>query len=452
LTGNNTFFATNIAANDIIVVNNQVRQVVSVINDTLLRVNSRFFYGGTDEIFYLRSNIVTGNGTTFTTNLIANDIITVNGEIKQVVSVTNNTSLVVNTAFDNYAIAELLYLKSNVIVGTGTDFDPQVNIGDIITVNNEVKEVMTVTSDDLLIVNTPFEYFASNQSLYKHNNQIYSATTNLESHLVPNSFILVNNQVRQVISIDSPNVVTVNAVFDYHGSANIISKLQPTILNISSNVDPVSSYVLPGDNISFNIFASNLMIAQTGTVQVFNTNSKIVGTSTSFDTEFVVNDTIMVNGNIRVVENIANATIMNVNSAFSNNSTGKLIYKRASYQNANVISINGGVITTNLEISTNASNLVYLVDQNFRRIDFIGSADISGNTVTANTANIATISDFDGYIYIGNEIIANDEIRTVVNVTTNQLTVNSDFDNPAVDKYLAVYTNHSYNVVTLTAY
>lgn len=452
LTGNNTLFATNIAVNDIIAVNNQIRQVVNVINDTLLQVNSRFFYGGTDETFYLRSNIITGNATTFTTNLNANDIITVNGEIKQVVSITNNTSLVVNTAFDNYAIGQLLYVKSNVIVGTGTNFDPQINIGDIITVNNEIKEVVTVTSDTLLVVNTPFEYYATNQKVYKHNNKIYSATTNLASHLVPNNFIMVNNQTRQVMSIDSSNVITVNAVFDYHGSANIISKLQPTILNISSNVDPVSSYVLPGDNISFNIFASNLMIAQTGTVQVFNTNSKVIGTSTSFNTQFVANDTIMINGSIKRVENIANATVMNVNSAFSNNSTGKLIYKRASYQNANVISINGGVITTNLEISTNASNLVYLVDPNFRRIDFIGSADLSGNTVTANTANGSTISDFDGYVYIGNEIIANGEYKTVVDVTTNQLTVNSNFINPAVDKYLAVYTNHSYNVVTLTAH
>ena len=452
LTGNNTTFETNIAANDIIVVNNQIRRVVNVLGDTLLKVNSRFFYAETDSVFYLRSNIVTGNGTTFTTNLLANDIITVNNEIRQVVSITNNTSLVVNTAFNNYATGALLYAKSNVIVGTGTNFDPQVNVGDIITVNNEVKEVTVVTSDLVLTVNTPFEYYSANQKLYKHNNQIYSATTNLESHLVPNNFISVNNQIRQVISIDSSNVITVNAVFDYHGASNIISELQPTILTISSNVEPVSSYVLPGDNISFNIFASNLMIAQTGTVQVFNTNSKIIGTSTSFNTQFVANDTIMINGVIKRVENIANATVMNVNSSFSTSGSGKLIYKRAAYQNANVISINGTTITTNLEISTNAANLVYLVDPNFRRIDYIGSADLSGNTVTANTANVETISDFDGYIYIGNEIIANGEYRTVVNVTTNQLTVNSNFTNPAVDKYLAVYTNHSYNVVTLTAY
>jgi hypothetical protein len=452
LTGNNTTFTTNLVANDIITVNNQVRQVVNVINNTYLQVNSRFYYSGTDNTCFLRSNAIVGNSTLFTTNLAANDIITVNNEIRQVVNVVNATYMTVNAALNNYAIGETVYKRSNVVIGSATNFDPQVNIGDIITVNNEIREVTVVTSDTELEVNVPFTEYATSQSLYKHNTEILGSATSFDTELVANSIIKVNNQIREVIAVTNAVVLTINAPFQYNETGNAISKLQPTELTVSANSSDLNSYLFPGDNISFNIVASNIMMAQTGTVNVFTTNTLVVGTSTSFDTQLVPNNTIIINGQLKLVVNIANATTLNVNSAFTSNLTNKILYKQATYQNANVVSITANVVTTNLEINGSGTNLVYLVDPNYVNIDFVGSVDISGNVVTANTSNAETISSYVGYIYIGNEIIANGETRTVVNVQSNNITVNSDFDNSGDDKYLAVYENHSFNVVTLTAY
>lgn len=61
----------------------------------------------------------------------------------------------------------------------------------------------------------------------------------------------------------------------------------------------------------------------TGTANVFTTNANVIGTGTSFDTQLLVGDRIMVNGQIRVVNTITSNVLFTVNTAFSANSTGK---------------------------------------------------------------------------------------------------------------------------------
>ena len=60
-----------------------------------------------------------------------------------------------------------------------------------------------------------------------------------------------------------------------------------------------------------------------GTANVFTTNANVIGTGTSFDTQLLVGDQIMVNGEIKTVNTITSNVLFSVNTAFSANSSGK---------------------------------------------------------------------------------------------------------------------------------
>jgi len=62
-----------------------------------------------------------------------------------------------------------------------------------------------------------------------------------------------------------------------------------------------------------------------GTANIFSGNTSVVGTGTSFDTELLVGDQIMVNGEIKLVNTITSNVLFSVNSAFSANSTDKFV-------------------------------------------------------------------------------------------------------------------------------
>ena len=68
-----------------------------------------------------------------------------------------------------------------------------------------------------------------------------------------------------------------------------------------------------------------------GTVNVFTTNVVVTGTGTAFNTELIVGDLIMVNGETKQVSVITSPTSLNVNSVFSSNSNSKPIRLYGNY-------------------------------------------------------------------------------------------------------------------------
>jgi hypothetical protein len=371
-TSNGTSFTTNLVANDIIVVNNQIRQVVSIPNANYLIVNTPFTYNGTDNIVYAKSNTVVGSGTTFTTNIAIGDIITINGEIREVISVGSNGLLNVNSQFSNYATGASLYNRSNVVVGVGGNLDPQVNVGDTITVNNQIRKVTVrgAGSDNYLEVNAIFSFYGTGLPLYKQNTIVLGSGTNFSSTLVPNNYISVNNQIREVVAVTDGTHFVVNTPFTYYESGNNISKLSNTTVVISGATNSISDFIQVGDGISFNIAVANIVKAQTGTVQVFTQNAKVVGTSTNFTANLKSNDIVMIANQMRRVINIASATVMNLNTSFESGVSGEILYKQATYQNANVVSISGSNLTLNIAYGANVVNLVYQVAPNYSSADY----------------------------------------------------------------------------------
>ena len=451
--GNATSFTTQVLVNDILTINNQVRRITSITNNQHLLVNAVFSNAGTDNVAFLSNVVVLGSGTSFDTDIDIGDIITVNSEIREVTFVSAADRLEVNAAFTYPANTQLLYLRSNVVTGSGTNFNPQINVGDIITINNEPRRVTVVTNDTTLQVNANYTHHATGASIYKQNNIILGAGTNFTGQLAANDIITVNNQTREVITVTDGTRVTVNAPFIYFGTGNSIHKLQNTIVQISGNVNAISDMIVAGDNLSFNIAVANVYKAQTGTVQIFTQNGKVVGTATAFNTDLVVGDFVTVNNEIRQVVNIASGTVMNVNSAFEDAATGTTLYRRATVQNANVVSISSNNITLNIAVPANVSGLVYHVIPNY----FIGqtlpgtvnvlssSVVVTGNTTSPN------VTYFVGNVAVGMSITVNNETRVIASITNNDtLTVTSAFTNAAQDKYLTTNQSYDYRVVTLT--
>ena len=451
--GNATSFTTQVLVNDILTINNQVRRITSITNNQHLLVNAVFSNTGTDNVAFLSNVVVLGSGTAFNTDIDIGDIITVNSEIREVTFVSAADRLEVNAAFTYPANTQLLYLRSNVVTGSGTNFNPQINVGDIITINNEPRRVTVVTNDTTLQVNANYTHHATGASIYKQNNIILGAGTNFTGQLAANDIITVNNQTREVITVTDGTHITVNTPFIYFGTGNSIHKLQNTIVQISGNVNAISDMIVAGDNLSFNIAVANVYKAQTGTVQIFTQNGKVVGTATAFNTDLVVGDFVTVNNEIRQVVNIASGTVMNVNSAFEDAATGTTLYRRATVQNANVVSISSNNITLNIAVPANVSGLVYHVIPNY----FIGqtlpgtvnvlssSVVVTGNTTSPN------VTYFVGNVAVGMSITVNNETRVIASITNNDtLTVTSAFTNAAQDKYLTTNQSYDYRVVTLT--
>jgi hypothetical protein len=397
--------------------------------------------------------VIFGTGTTFTSDLTVGDIVTINGETRNVVSVVNNTRLDVDAPFTNHANTQDIYPRTNVIIGTGTNFDPQINVGDLITINNETRRVTLVTDDETLEVNSVFINQATDVLLYKENAAILGVGTSFTTELQANDVIKVNNQIREVLTVDSDTLLSVNAPFTYFGTSNIISKLSNTILTISGNTNSLSEIIVAGDNISFNIASSNVYKQKSGTIKVFTTNTAVVGTSTSFDTEMQEGDFIKVNGDIRQIVSIEDATHLNVSSAFTANLDGNLIYRRETTQNSNVVAVSGNTITLNVAIEANTNNMVWLTVPNYSLpITLAGTVNVTGTDlyVIGNTTS-PNITYFVGNVTVGMEINVNNEIRLVTAVTDNSnLTVNASFNTAAVDKYANTQTSYSYRIVTLT--
>ena len=295
---------------------------------------------------------------------------------------------------------------ANVVTGTNTLFAPlanninysntRVNVGDMIIINDGdrlpiSKVVSNVVSNTVLYIAGDFIYRGQGLANSTITFDTLTGTANVtaacthvignnstafNTELASNNIIKVNNEVREVISVTNSKHLIVNSAFTYSGTDNVAYKLANTVLMISGNSNSLDTIVQTGDNVSFNIAVANVMGAQTGTVQVFTTNGKVVGTSTLFTTQLKANDFVMINNQLRQVINIANATVMNVNTSFTSNVSGEILYKRATYQNANVVSITGNTMTLNIAYYATVSDLVYLVVPN------LALEDHSYNVVT----------------------------------------------------------------------
>ena len=139
---------------------------------------------------------------------------------------------------------------------------------------------------------------------------------------------------------------------------------------IISSSQPGGTDILPfgigtlndSDAQSFNlILSANVStVALAGTVNVYTTNTSVLGTSTAFTTRFASGDQIKVGSEIRTVASVSNNTVLNVDAPFSVANTGQTYYK--TYLKGKILPISSVPATgpvSNIAISNSTAFTIY---------------------------------------------------------------------------------------------
>jgi len=234
-----------------------ISKVISKINsNTELEVYGDFIYRGQGLVSsnnqFLRilgtsntsGNQVSANadsrydGTYFQNNnpnpdapiISVNNIIRINGEVREVISVTNSTHFVVNSNFGSSSTRKPLEVLSNtrlVVSGNVNALSEIVRAGDNVSLNIATANVYTAQTGTVTIFDT--------------NATVIGSNTLFTTQLTVNDYIMVANQVRQVINISNATVLTVDSAYSSNANTMIYMK-RATTQNARVNA-VISNYI-----------------------------------------------------------------------------------------------------------------------------------------------------------------------------------------------------------------
>jgi hypothetical protein len=320
-----------------------------------------------------RSNVVTGTSTTFlpdpnSVSLYANTRVNV-GDL-----------IIIDDDPDDIVVPEVLRLPiSKVISNVNSNTELEV-YGDfiyrgqgLVSSNNQFLRILGTsnTSGNQVSANADSRY---DGTYFQNNNP------NPEAPVISvNNIIRINGEVREVISVTNATHFIVNSVFTSNVTLRPLEILSNTRLVVFGNVNTLSEIVKAGDNVSFNIATANVYTAQTGTVTIFDTNSTVIGSGTTFNNQLLVNDYIMIANQVRQVINISNATVLTVDSPYSSNANSMIYLKRATTQNARVNAVISNYMDINLWQYGNTTNAVYHVIPNLTSTHRFKIVTLTGN-------------------------------------------------------------------------
>jgi len=372
-----------------------------------VNANSNTILSGTVNI--AASNVVVGNGTSFDTFLFPSDQIVVNSAIKTVVSVTNATHLIVNSNFANTNTDSSITFKNNgtIIIGNSANFIGNVETGNVIVIDGESKEVITVRSNKVISLNSNLSVSLSNTTLSRKDNT-YPYTAN--------SFY-VRNTRDQVFK----------CLFN-NSRAN--STIEPTI-DIDGQL-PENPFILTGDGYKWKY----MYTIPAGLKQRFFTSKWMP----------VSNDDVVIqsatSGRIDLIKVLWGGS--GYLNGGNSNTAAILQVTSTDGQGANLVAtVSNGVITA-VTILNGGNN--YTIGE----VTFNNSAEQLGTTILGGTVNItSTVVDanvsntanqsFIGNVYVNDIVTINAESRNVVTISNGtHLVVNTAFSNPANTQSMTV--------------
>lgn len=384
---------------------------IDIANVGTVNSNANVVITGTANIF--STNVVTGSGTTFTDYLFPGDKISIDSQLKEILIVTNNDHLIVNTAFSTTKTAQTITLVANSkrLVANSSDFNLR-SVGDIVRINTDDREIVSILSGKVVSLNANVTYSNSNVIMHTVSNT-YPYTANN---------FYVRNSKDQVFK----------CLFDNNDAT---STVEPTI-DIDGQL-PESPFIQTGDGYKWKY----LYTIPAGLKQKFF-NSKWMP---------VISDQAVVAGSvdgaIDVIEILWGGS---GHIGGGNSNTARILQVTGTDgANANLVArVSNGVITgvTILNGGNNYTLGSVTVDDSARlgTQTLTGTVNVTGITVSANASNTAT---FVGQVYTNDIVTVNNESRNVVTVTSNQLTVNSAFANPANTQFAVITrSNAQFNI------
>jgi hypothetical protein len=162
----------------------QSKVISNVVSNTSLQIFGDFIYIGQGKLTTNSGNSVVQ--VVGTTNALS-QFIAANDQIR--------------TNVRNMLLSGTVNVSGNTITGNGTQFVGNVFTGSEVTVNNEVRTVQTVTNATSLVVNTAFTYAATNKYINANSIIVKTVSAISGNNLVMNSAIFANatNLVYQVV-------------------------------------------------------------------------------------------------------------------------------------------------------------------------------------------------------------------------------------------------------------
>jgi hypothetical protein len=150
--------------------NIEISSYIDYFNLGTANANANSVLAGTANIS--GTNVVVGTGTSFLTYLFPGDLISVNSAIKSIVSVTNNTFLVVNSAFANVntgaSITKLA--NSRIVTANSANFIGNLETGNVIVIGEDTREVVAILSNKVISLNANLTYSNSNVTVSRKDN------------------------------------------------------------------------------------------------------------------------------------------------------------------------------------------------------------------------------------------------------------------------------------------
>ena len=352
--------------------------------------NSNTVLSGTANI--AASNVLIGNGTSFTTFLFPSDLISVNSSIKSVVSVTNNSHLIVNSAFANVNTGASITRIANarIVVANSAAFVGNVETGNVIVIGEDAREVVAILSNKVISLNANLTYSNSNVTISRKDNT-YPYTAN--SFYVRNTRdqifkVLFNNNyanstIEPTIDIDgqlpeNPFILTADG-YKWKYLYTIPPGLKQKFFT-NKWMPVVSDPAVTVASVDGRIDIINLLWGGSGFISGGNSNTASILSVTGTDGVGANLVAKVVNG---IIESV---TILNGGNSYTR---GIVTVNDNSRLGTNTLS--GTVNVTGTTVSSNLSNLSYFVG-NVRTNDIITVNGQSRNVVTVVNSTFLTVN------------------------------------------------------------
>lgn len=385
---------------------------VDYLNLGTANANANTVLSGTANIS--GSNVVVGNGTSFLTFVFPGDLISVNSSIKSVVSVTNNDHLIVNSAFANVNTGASITKIANarIVVANSAAFIGNVESGNVIVIGEDTREVITVLSNKVISLNANLTYSNSNVTISRKDNTFpFTANT-----------FYVRNTRDQVFK----------CLFN-NGYAN--STIEPTI-DIDGQL-PENAFIQTADGYKWKY----LYTIPPGLKQKFFTNKWMPVVSDSAVT------TAAIDGRIDIINvlwggsgfvNGGNSNTAAILTVTGTDGAGANLYAKVvdgSIQSVTIL--NGG--------NNYTRGTVTVIDPNrLGTLTLAGTVNVSGTIVTGNASNLTY---FVGNVKTNDIITVNGQSRNVVTVVNSTyLTVNTAFSNANTQVAVVTRSNAAFDI------
>lgn len=385
---------------------------VDYLNLGTANANANTVLSGTANIS--GSNVVVGNGTSFLTFVFPGDLISVNSSIKSVVSVTNNDHLIVNSAFANVNTGASITKIANarIVVANSAAFIGNVESGNVIVIGEDTREVITVLSNKVISLNANLTYSNSNVTISRKDNTFpFTANT-----------FYVRNTRDQVFK----------CLFN-NGYAN--STIEPTI-DIDGQL-PENAFIQTADGYKWKY----LYTIPPGLKQKFFTNKWMPVVSDSAVT------TAAIDGRIDIINvlwggsgfvNGGNSNTAAILTVTGTDGAGANLYAKVvdgSIQSVTIL--NGG--------NNYTRGTVTVIDPNrLGTLTLAGTVNVSGTIVTGNASNLTY---FVGNVKTNDIITVNGQSRNVVSVVNStHLTVNTAFSNANTQVAVVTRSNAAFDI------